>query len=448
MRSPRSWAQTADGDVRRARLDGALAAGELFGLTGVFADQNVNLASNALWPGWCATRSATSSTTRSWPSPSAPRPIRSARSGRASTPTTTPPSTARTSASSTCSEPPPVDDHETGVETADGSFDVDAIVYATGFDAMTGALVAVDITGRDGRTLRDHWSAGPSTYLGLMSGGLPQPVHDHRTGQPLGAGEHDRRHRAARRVRDRRPGHLRAEGLETIEPTPLAEAGWNRACRRLRRHHPAARADSWYMGANVPGKPRVFLPYVGGVDRYIDACEEVVEQDYLGFVRSGPAGIRCQDGVVRRMQYDVMLLLEVMDALGLPPLESLGATDARAFMAAAAAMNPPGPEVGGIEDGTLPGPDGPLAFRRYRPSTPGPHPILCYFHGGGWMLGDHTADDPLCRDLCVRTDSVVVSVDYRHAPEARFPAAADDAVGGPPLGGRPRRRARRDPGPV
>jgi acetyl esterase/lipase len=127
------------------------------------------------------------------------------------------------------------------------------------------------------------------------------------------------------------------------------------------------------------------------------------------------------------MQYDVMLLLEAMDALALPPLETLGAPDARALMAATAAMSPPGPEVGDVGDGTLPGPAGPLAFRRYRPATPGPHPVLCYFHGGGWMLGDQTADDPLCRDLCIRTGSVVVSVDYRHAPESRFPAAVDDA---------------------
>ncbi|MGH9134699.1 MAG: alpha/beta hydrolase, partial [Ilumatobacteraceae bacterium] len=57
----------------------------------------------------------------------------------------------------------------------------------------------------------------------------------------------------------------------------------------------------------------------------------------------------------------------------------------------------------------------------------GPHPIVVYFHGGGWVLGSHESDDPLCRDLCVRSDAVIVSVDYRHAPEHRFPAAADDA---------------------
>lgn len=87
---------------------------------------------------------------------------------------------------------------------------------------------------------------------------------------------------------------------------------------------------------------------------------------------------------------------------------------------------PPGPDVGEIVDGTLPGAAGPLAYRLYRPASPGPHPVVVYFHGGGWVLGDHTSDDPLCRDLCVRSDTLIVSVDYRHAPEHRFPAALDD----------------------
>ena len=97
-------------------------------------------------------------------------------------------------------------------------------------------------------------------------------------------------------------------------------------------------------------------------------------------------------------------------------------------MAAVGAASPPGPDVGDIVDGTLPGPEGPLSYRLYRPASPGPHPVLCYFHGGGWLFGDQASDEPLCRDLCVRTDAVVVSVGYRHAPEHPFPAPVDDAV--------------------
>ena len=76
----------------------------------------------------------------------------------------------------------------------------------------------------------------------------------------------------------------------------------------------------------------------------------------------------------------------------------------------------------------LPGATGDLAYRLYRPPTPGPHPIVVYFHGGGYVLGDAISDDPLCRDLCVRSGAALISVDYRHAPEHRFPAAVDDAM--------------------
>jgi acetyl esterase/lipase len=92
-----------------------------------------------------------------------------------------------------------------------------------------------------------------------------------------------------------------------------------------------------------------------------------------------------------------------------------------------AATRAPGPEVGEIADGTLPGAAGALDYRLYRPATPGPHPVVVYYHGGGWVLGSHDSDDPLCRDLCARSGVLVISVDYRHAPEARFPAAAEDA---------------------
>lgn|GEM_PF-3857761 len=79
-----------------------------------------------------------------------------------------------------------------------------------------------------------------------------------------------------------------------------------------------------------------------------------------------------------------------------------------------------------IADGQFEGEAGPLDYRLYRPDTPGPHPITVYFHCGGWVLGDHAADDALCRDLCNQSGSIIVSGNYRHASGARFPATADD----------------------
>ncbi|MFZ9041173.1 MAG: flavin-containing monooxygenase [Ilumatobacteraceae bacterium] len=322
-----------------------------------------------------------------------------------------------------------ITEHGIDVAGVDGveSLEFDAIVFATGFDAMTGALVGVDIRGRDGVTLKEKWAAGPRTYLGLTSVGFPNLFMVTGPGSPsvlsnmaVSIEQH------VDWICDALEA-LRADGHTTIEPTPTAEEGWVRHVNDCADITLFPKANSWYMGANVPGKPRVFLPYVGGVGTYRRACDEVAADGYLGFRRSGPSGEVCNDGVVNRLHLDVMLLLEAMAELGLPPLESLGADGARQFMTMAAAMRPPGPEVGEIVDGVLPGAVGDLAYRLYRPPTEGPHPVVCYFHGGGWVLGSHDSDDPFCRDLALRSDALVVSVDYRHAPEERFPAAADDA---------------------
>ena len=317
---------------------------------------------------------------------------------------------------------------ETGIDTMDESFEFDAIVYATGFDAMTGAIVSVDIVGRDGMTLKDKWADGPHTYLGLMTAGFPNLFMVTGPGSPsvlsnMAVSIEQHVDWVADTI-----GRLRDDGFETIEPTETAEHGWARHVNDCADITLYPVANSWYMGANVPGKPRVFLPYVGGVDAYRRACDEVVEKGFLGFTLAGPAGARCNDGVVRRLQPDVQAVLELLATLDMPPIEAMTAEEARAFMDVASAERPPGPDVAEIIDGVLPGAAGELRYRLYRPEGDGPHPIVAYFHGGGWVLGSHDADDPFCRDLCVRSGAIIVSADYRHAPEARFPAAADDGL--------------------
>ena len=218
--------------------------------------------------------------------------------------------------------------------------------------------------------------------------------------------------------------------MTTIEahrdrPKPAGSTHVNDCARTSRCFRPP---NSWYMGANVPGKPRGFLPYVGGVDAYRRTCDDVVAADYLGFTRSGAQGTRCNDGLIRRLQPDVAMVLQMIAAMNLPTFDSLPVDQARAFLAQLSAARPPGPAVGEIIDGQLPGAASPLAYRLYRPDSAGPHPVVVYFHGGGWVLGSHDSDDPLCRDLCQRSGAIILSVDYRHAPEARFPAAADDGL--------------------
>ncbi|ORA55706.1 steroid monooxygenase [Mycolicibacterium chubuense] len=317
---------------------------------------------------------------------------------------------------------------ETGIDTQHESFPADAIVFATGFDAVTGAVLSVDFVGREDRTLEQVWADGPQTYLGLTVQGFPNLFLITGPGSPsvlsnMAVSIEQHVDLTAEIIT-----HVRDHGFHTAEPTETAVAGWMQHVDDCASITLFPQANSWYRGANIPGKPQVFMPYTAGVDFYHAACEDMIARDHLGFRFAGPSGEACHDGVVRRLQPDVQMVLEQTALMDLPPLESMPPQDARATFSAIIAMYPPGPAVAEVVDGRFPGPAGDLAYRLYRPETPGPHPVVLYFHGGGWVLGDSTSDDALCRDLCGRTGAIVVSADYRHAPENRFPAAVDDAV--------------------
>ncbi len=171
-----------------------------------------------------------------------------------------------------------------GVRTTDGERTFDAIVYATGFDAMTGTLMNIDIRGRDDTELREKWAAGPQTYLGLMCAGLPNLFMITGPGSPsvlsnmiLSIEQHV----------DWLVGalaHMRATGIETMEPTTDAEVAWGQHVNEAGHRTLYVKAASWYMGANVAGKPRVFMPYIGGVGIYRQECDEVAAKGYEGFV--------------------------------------------------------------------------------------------------------------------------------------------------------------------
>jgi cyclohexanone monooxygenase len=171
-----------------------------------------------------------------------------------------------------------------GVRTTAGTFEVDAIVYATGFDAMTGALTSIDIRGRDGIQLREKWHGGPQTYLGLMTAGLPNLLMITGPGSPsvlsnmIVSIEQHVDWMVDALV------HMRANGLATIEPTADAEMRWGQHVNQAGERTLYTKAASWYMGANIPGKPRVFMPYIGGVGVYRQECDAVAANGYEGFV--------------------------------------------------------------------------------------------------------------------------------------------------------------------
>ena len=171
----------------------------------------------------------------------------------------------------------------TGLRTTDASFDVDAVVFATGFDAMTGALLAVDIKGKRGLSLRDKWEHGPRSYLGLMVAGFPNLFTITGPGSPsvltnmvTSIEQH------VDWVTDCL-SHLRDRQQTQIEATESAEDAWVDRVNREADQTLYPQANSWYVGANVPGKPRVFMPYVGGADVYRKLCDEVAEKNYEGF---------------------------------------------------------------------------------------------------------------------------------------------------------------------
>ena len=188
-----------------------------------------------------------------------------------------------------------------GVRTTDAEHGLDSIVFATGFDAMTGALARIAITGRDGATLSDKWAAGPRTYLGLMTAGFPNLFLITGPGSPsvlsnmmFSIEQH------VEWIADCL-AHLRRRGAEGIEADRDAEDAWVAHVNEVAHRTLYPRAASWYMGANVQGKPRVFMPYIGGVDAYRRRCEEVAARGYEGFrVHHARRAAACRGGGVAR----------------------------------------------------------------------------------------------------------------------------------------------------
>ena len=173
---------------------------------------------------------------------------------------------------------------ETGLRTAGGqTFELDAIVFATGFDAMTGALREIDIRTTDGAVLRDHWEGGPLTYLGLMVSGFPNMFVVTGPGSP---GVKTQMIASIEQHVDWIAGcigHMQSHGFDRIEASPQAELEWVEHVNKVADSTLYPLANSWYMGANIPGKPRVFMPYVGGYDRYKRHCDAVAAKGYEGF---------------------------------------------------------------------------------------------------------------------------------------------------------------------
>jgi cation diffusion facilitator CzcD-associated flavoprotein CzcO len=169
-----------------------------------------------------------------------------------------------------------------GISTTEHDHKFDAIVFATGFDAMTGALDKMEIKGRNGISLKEKWRAGPITYLGLSTAGFPNLYTVSGPGSPSVLSnmvptieQHVNWIAAC-------IGYLKENKLSTIEANLDAENNWVTAVNEVADQTLYPGCNSWYLGANVPGKPRVFMPYIG-VPTYVEKCEQVVANGYQGF---------------------------------------------------------------------------------------------------------------------------------------------------------------------
>jgi cyclohexanone monooxygenase len=171
----------------------------------------------------------------------------------------------------------------TGVRTSAESFEFDAIVFATGFDAMTGALVNVDIEGRDGLTLKQKWQGGTRTYLGLMVHGFPNFYTITGPASPSVFSNMMVSIEQHVELIGTIVAHMRDNGKAAIEPTREAEDFWVEHNNEAGNATLYPLANSWYMGSNVPGKPRVLMPYIGGVGVYRQECDDIVADNFRGF---------------------------------------------------------------------------------------------------------------------------------------------------------------------
>ncbi|EDX80121.1 Pyridine nucleotide-disulphide oxidoreductase, putative [Brevundimonas sp. BAL3] len=175
------------------------------------------------------------------------------------------------------------------VVTAADTYEIDDLVLATGFDAMTGALSAIDIRGIEGERLREKWAAGPRTYLGLMTHGYPNLFIVNGPGSPSVLSNMVM---SVEQNVDWIVDCIEAVGFDAdarIDPVKDAEDNWVQHVNDVAAPTLYGSAASWYMGANVPGKPRVFMPYVGGWSNYVAKVRDVAAKGYEGFSLRGPA---------------------------------------------------------------------------------------------------------------------------------------------------------------
>ena len=323
---------------------------------------------------------------------------------------------------------PIVEITETGIRTEAGEYPLDIIVFATGFDALTGPLLALDIRGSRELPLREAWEAGPWHLSRPANAGLPEPVHDYRSRQPIGPLQHAGRDRAACRLDHRlHPAHAgerpRPDRGEAGSGRPVG-----RPCERCRQRD--APADGVELLVSRCQRARQTSGVHAVCGRLRELYRHLRPRRGRGLFRlraalTGPE-------VMSSVHPDVAAVLAAGRAAGSKPFEAMTPDEARIVYAGRRELLQHPPEaVAERRDVTIAGRGGPLALRLYRGAgteTGSPLPCLVYLHGGGWVLGNLDSHDGICCTLANAGACWVVAVDYRLAPEHPFPAAIDDSA--------------------
>jgi cyclohexanone monooxygenase len=180
-------------------------------------------------------------------------------------------------------ETPIVEVTEKGIRTTEGEHELDIIIYATGFDAITGSLLALNIEGRRGVKLADKWQDGPRSYLGVAVAGFPNLFTITGPGSPSVLSNMPVSIEQHVEWIGRLVKQLVEEEAAYAEATEEAEQAWTEHVAAVANETLYPKAASWYMGANIEGKVRMFLPYIGGVGRYRTICDGIADSDYRGF---------------------------------------------------------------------------------------------------------------------------------------------------------------------
>jgi cation diffusion facilitator CzcD-associated flavoprotein CzcO/acetyl esterase/lipase len=314
---------------------------------------------------------------------------------------------------------------ETGISTATEEYEFDVIVLATGFDLGAGALERMGVLGRGGRKLADHWARGERAYLGMANSGFPNLFHI--TG-PQGVQAVYNNPLAAEDNVDFVGDlitYMDEHEHAATEVTAEAEDRYDKLVRGVADAMLFSKAQTPVMGDNIPGKPRTPVSLFAGGPIYLAICREVDATEYGGFSFDGS-----DRGVPSLLKLDPSALLVVSGLLnmGAKPLEKCSLEEARTAMEDFKTMQLPVPSDVKITDTRYPSEGRERAARLYRPAIEGPLPVLVFIHGGGFIGGSLDSWDEPCANLARRLGALVVSPDYRLAPEHPFPAATDDTV--------------------